>query len=142
MGYQAVRPCLTRRPSTGMISTPRRMLLRKLSCLLVPAILAASMPPIGRAQPAPAVDPRFAFADTTLLRDTLGIHFDRLFELADSLRLTPDTLRALSIRQGFTPQRMVFLADSLPTKVDRVGARLERERVNSLPHRNPAGGRP
>ena len=79
------------------------MLLRKLSCLLVPAILAASMAPNGGAQPAPAVDPRFAFADTTLLRDTLGIHFDRLFELADSLRLTPDTLRALSIRQGFTP---------------------------------------
>ena len=118
------------------------MLLRKLSCLLVPAILAASMAPNGGAQPAPAVDPRFAFADTTLLRDTLGIHFDRLFELADSLRLTPDTLRALSIRQGFTPQRMVFLADSLHTKVDSVGAWLEREQFNPLARRGKAGGAP
>jgi hypothetical protein len=84
------------------------------------------------------VDPRFAFADTTLLRDTLGIHFDRLFELADSLRLTPDTLRALSIRQGFTPQRMVFLADSLHTRVDSVGTWLLREQFNPLAHTGAA----
>src|SRR5215831_13451221 len=125
-----------------MISTPLRMLLRKLSCLLVPAILAASLAPNGGAQPAPAVDPRFAFADTTLLRDTLGIHFDRLFELADSLRLTPDTLRALSVRQGFTPQRMVFLAESLHTKVDSVGVWLLREQFNPLARQTKAGGAP
>src|SRR5512132_1083708 len=98
------------------------MLLRKLTCLLVPAVLAASIAPRGSAQPGPALDPRFAFADTTLLRDTLGIHFDRLFQLADSLQMTPDTLRALSVRQGFSPQRMIFLAESLHTKVDSVGS--------------------
>jgi len=112
------------------------MLLRKLSCLLVPIVLAVSIAPRGRAQPAPALDPRFAFADTTLLRDTLGIHFDRLFELADSLRMAPDTLRALSVRLGFPPQRMIFLADSLHTKVDSVGSWLERERFNPLATHN------
>ena len=75
---------------------------------------------------------RFAFADTTLLRDTLGLRFDRLFELADSLRLTPDTLRALSIRWGFVPSRLVELADSLRARVDSVGVILERERYNPL----------
>ena len=108
------------------------MLIRKLSCLALLALLAASIVARGSAQPAPALSPRFAFADTTLLRDTLGIHFDRLFELADSLQMTPDTLRALSVRMGFNPQRMVFLADSLHAKVDSVAAVLERERFNPL----------
>src|SRR5437763_1688164 len=50
----------------------------------------------GRAQQ--ATPSRFAFSDTTLLRDTLGLSFVRLFPLADSLGATPATLRALSIR--------------------------------------------
>jgi hypothetical protein len=106
------------------------MPIRKLSCLLIPALLGLSAVPQGRAQT--ASDPRFAFADTTLLRDTLGIRFERLFELAESLRITPDTLRALSIRLGFPPTRMVFLADSLRVRVDSVGSLLERELFNPL----------
>ena len=90
---------------------------------------ACSPPCCGRAQQAPRP---VSFADTTLLRDTLGLRFDRLFELADSLRLTPDTLRALSIRWGFVPSRLVELADSLRARVDSVGVILERERYNPL----------
>lgn len=84
----------------------------------------------GRAQ-APSGG-RFAFADTTLLRDTLDLHFDGLFQLADSLEITPDTLRALSIRYRFTLPRLVSLAESLSVPVDSVGPILERERYNPL----------
>jgi hypothetical protein len=72
------------------------------------------------------------FADTTLLRDTLGVTFGRLFPLADSLGLLPDTLRALAIRYRFTPTRLVHLAESLAVQVDSVGVVLERERFNPL----------
>jgi len=86
--------------------------------------------PPGRAQPAPPG--RFAFADTTLLRDTLGLHFDHLFPLADSLSLPPDTLRALSVRYRYSLARLIKLADSLGMPVDSVGAVLLRERLNPL----------
>jgi hypothetical protein len=103
----------------------------RLLYLLVPLALGlASAAAPGRAQV--ASDPRFAFADTTLLRDTLGLRFDRLFELADSLGLRPDTLRALSVRYGFVPSRMVELADSMRVRVDSVGVVLLRERFNPL----------
>ena len=82
----------------------------------------------GRAQQAPRG--RFAFADTTLLRDTLGLHFDGLFPLADSLGITPDTLRALSIRYRYTFTRLLKLADSLQMIVDSVGPVMFRERFN------------
>jgi len=104
---------------------------QRLALLLVPIVLGA----ISAALPGRAQTPsssRFAFADTTLLRDTLGISFTDLFELADSLRLTPDTLRALSVRYRFPPVRMVHLADSLGIPVDSVGVVLERERFNPL----------
>src|SRR2546422_1735980 len=84
----------------------------------------------GRAQVTPAA--RFAFADTTLLRDTLNLKFNGLFPLADSLHLPPDTLRALSIRYRLPLGRMVFLADSLRMPVDSVGAVMLRERYNPL----------
>ena len=96
---------------------------------LVVGALLGSLP--GRAQE--SSDARYAFADTTLLRDTLGIHFDRsLFRIADSLRLAPDTLRALSIRYRYAPARLVALSDSLHLPVDSVGVHLERERFNPL----------
>ena len=75
---------------------------------------------------------RFASADTTILRDTLDLHFDRLFVLADSLRATPDSLRALAIRFDIPLTRVVFLADSMRVPVDSVGPVLERERTNPL----------
>jgi hypothetical protein len=75
---------------------------------------------------------RLMFADTTLLRDTLGIRFGRLFTLADSLRMTPDTLRALAIRYRFAPERLVELADSMAVPVDSVGVVLLRARFNPL----------
>lgn len=103
----------------------------RLWILLVPLALGlASAAGPGRAQP--AVDPRFAFADTTLLRDTLGLTFDRLFEIADSLGMRPDTLRAISIRYGFVPMRLLVLADSMRVRVDSVGVVLIREQFNPL----------
>lgn len=80
-------------------------------------MVALALP--GRAQQ--SSPSRFAFADTTLLRDTLGLRFDRLFPLADSLGVVPDTLRALSIRYRLPLLRIVFLADSLQMPVDSVG---------------------
>jgi hypothetical protein len=75
---------------------------------------------------------RFVFADTTLLRDTLDLHFDGLFEIADSLAVTPDYLRALSVRYRIPITRLVHLSDSLAMPVDSVGAIMERERFNPL----------
>ncbi|NOT32551.1 MAG: hypothetical protein HOP12_00085 [Candidatus Eisenbacteria bacterium] len=106
--------------------------IRRLALPILPLVvcgLASAVLP-GRAQQ--AADARFAFADTTLLRDTLGLRFERLFEFADSLELLPDTLRALSIRFGFPPYRLVEMADSMRVRVDSVGAVLERERYNPL----------
>lgn len=85
----------------------------------------------GRAQ-TPPPDSRYAFADTTLLRDTLGLQFVRLFPLADSLGVTPDSLRALAIRYRFPIERIVMMADSMHVPVDSVGVTLERERFNPL----------
>ena len=106
------------------------MRLRSLRTLVVPVLLVLARALPGRAQE--ALPDRFAFADTTLLRDTLGLHFNRLFQLAESLRITPDTLRAISIRYRFPPLRMVSLADSLRVPVDSVGPFLEREQFNPL----------
>ena len=84
----------------------------------------------GRAQQ--AAGGRFAFADTTLLRDTLGLSFEGLFPLADSLKISPDTLRALSIRYRYSLAQMVRLSDSLGVEVDSVGPVMRRERFNPL----------
>lgn len=75
---------------------------------------------------------RYAFSDTTLLRDTLGLDFRRLFPAADSLEVTPDSLRAWMIRWRWDIPRLVFLADSLGMPVDSVGPVLWRERYNPL----------
>jgi hypothetical protein len=104
---------------------------RRLALLLLPAALEVVLAVLpGHAQQ--AASSRYAFADTTLLRDTLGLRFDRLFPVADSLSLTPDTLRALSVRYRWTLERLVWLADSLRMPVDSVGVYLERERSNPL----------
>ena len=112
------------------------MRFRQLRILSIPIILALARALPGRAQE--ALPDRFAFADTTLLRDTLGLHFERLFQLAESLRITPDTLRAISIRYRFPPLRMVSLADSLRMPVDSVGPFMERERFNPLARQQDA----
>jgi hypothetical protein len=105
---------------------------RRLALLLLPALLEIFLVVLpGRAQQE-SQSVRFAFADTTLLRDTLGIHFDRLFPLADSLMITPDSLRAQAIRYRLPLTRIVFLADSLRMPVDSVGTVMERERFNAL----------
>jgi hypothetical protein len=96
--------------------------------LVVPGVLA--FVPSGRAQ-AP-LSPRFAFADTTLLRDTLGLKFDRLFETADSLRMLPDSLRAQMIRYRLPMSRLIAMADSMGMPVDSVGIIIARERFNPL----------
>jgi hypothetical protein len=104
---------------------------QRLALLLVPLAIELILHALpGRAQEAGSS--RFAFADTTLLRDTLDLRFDRLFPLADSLRLTPDTLRALSIRYRTRLERLVELADSMRVPVDSVGPILDRERFNPL----------
>jgi len=105
--------------------------LRRLSLLLVPIALGVlSLVSPGRSQEAGGS--RFAFSDTTLLRDTLGLHFTGLFPLSDSLQVPPDTLRALSIRYLWSLQRLVHLADSLGVPVDSVGPVMDRERFNPL----------
>ena len=103
----------------------------RLAILLVPLLVGlfgSALP--GRAQQ--AAPARFAFADTTLLRDTLGLHFTGIFPAADSLQLAPDTLRALMIRYRYTLPRLIHLSDSLRVPVDSVGVVLERERFNPL----------
>ncbi len=109
----------------------------RLTLLLLPAaamVLALALP--GRAQQADAQrSARYAFADTTLLRDTLNLHFDGIFPTADSLQLTPDTLRALMIRYRMTLPRILKLADSLSVPVDSVGPVMLRELFNPLANR-------
>jgi hypothetical protein len=104
---------------------------------LVPLLLLAAAAWSYATSPARAQTPsaRFAFADTTLLRDTLDISFERLFPLADSLRVTPDSLRAFAIRYQMPLERLVFLADSLGMPVDSVGPVLAREQFNPLARR-------
>lgn len=110
-------------------------ILRRLLILAVPVALAVGVfAPAGRAQQTPVS--RYAFADTTLLRDTLDLHFDGIFPVADSLGMLPDTLRALMIRYRFPLDRLLFLADSMAVPVDSVGVVVDRERFNPL-----AGGR-
>lgn len=109
--------------------------LPRLLFLLVPLALGmmlAAMP--GRAQVGSGG--RYAFADTTLLRDTLNLHFPRLFPLADSLEVLPDTLRALSVRYLWSLERLVHLSDSLGVPVDSVGPVMARERFNPLAARS------
>ena len=99
--------------------------------LLVPLVVGLSaVAPPGRAQTGRTS--RFAFADTTLLRDTLGLHFENLYPVADSLGMTADTLRALSIRYRYPIERLLVLSDSLGAPVDSVGVILLRERFNPL----------
>ncbi len=98
--------------------------------VLLAASIALSWLP-GRAQE-PDDDARFAFADTTLLRDTLDLRFTRLFPLADSLRVPPDSLRAWSVRWRLPLERLVAVADSLRVPPDSVGPILDRERFNPL----------
>jgi hypothetical protein len=105
--------------------------LRKILLLVVPlAVVAASLAGSGRAQP--SLTGRFAFADTTLLRDTLGLVFGDLFHVADSLAVRPDSLRAWSIRLRVPVMRIVALADSLGMPADSVAPVLIRERFNPL----------
>lgn len=114
-------------PSTSRSSST---LLRRLILLCAPLALLLSLASgPGRAQTA---TDRWAFADTTLLRDTLNLTFARLFPLADSLQVTPDSLRAWSIRLRFPLERLVWLADSLAMPIDSVGPVLLRERFNPL----------
>jgi len=84
----------------------------------------------GRAQQAPGG--RFAFADTTLMRDTLGLTFEGLFPIADSLGMPPADLRDLSIRYRYSLARILKLSDSLHVVVDSVGPVMLRERFNPL----------
>ena len=107
------------------MTNPRRAAL---PFVLAAAALVAAATSGVQAQAPPS--PRFAFADTTLLRDTLGLRFDRLFETADSLGLLPDSLRAHIIRYRLPMQRLVFMADSMNVPVDSVGHVIARERFN------------
>ena len=105
--------------------------------LLLAGLLA--IVPTGRAQ-APTSS-RYAFADTTLLRDTLGLRFDRLFETADSLRMLPDSLRAHIIRYRLSMTRLVAMADSMGVPVDSVGVMIARELFNPFAAGNAAPSR-
>jgi hypothetical protein len=105
---------------------------RRLAPLLLLLFFAPLLiPRPGRAQ-TPDSNGGYAFADTTLLRDTLGLSFPRLFRLADSLHVTPDSLKAISVRYRWSLSRLVTMADSLGTIVDSVGPIMTRERFNPL----------
>ncbi len=101
---------------------------------LIPLLLLAAVAWSASIAPARAQTPsaRFAFADTTLLRDTLDLDFTDLFRLADSLRVQPDSLRAFAIRYATPIERLALLADSLGMPVDSVGPVLAREQFNPL----------
>ncbi len=103
--------------------------------LALPLFLLASLLPLlagpGRAQTT-NLGSKYMYADTTLLRDTLGLRFGGLFPLADSLRMDPASLRALSITYRWTLQRLVKMSDSLGIPIDSVGPYIERERFNPL----------
>jgi len=107
-----------------------RNLRRLLAGLVLVGLGLLAIVPSGRAQ-AP-LSARFAFADTTLLRDTLGLKFDRLFETADSLRMLPDSLRAQMIRYRLPMFRLIAMADSMGMPVDSVGVIITRERFNAF----------
>jgi hypothetical protein len=110
---------------------------RRLALLLLPAALELFLAVLpGHAQQE-AASSRYAFADTTLLRDTLGLKFDGLFPLVDSLQalgltVSPDSVRALSVRYRLTLDSLVSLAQGQNIPVDSVGSYLERERRNPL----------
>lgn len=112
----------------------------RLSLLLIPVfigLLSQAMP--SRAQQSGSA--RYAFADTTLLRDTLGLDFRALFPTADSLQMTPDTLRAFMVRYRLSIPRLLAVADSLGMPVDSVGPVLLRESFNPLASRAEGGRR-
>ena len=77
-------------------------------------------------------DPRYATWDTTLVRDTLGLTFERLFPLSDSLRVKPEDLKFLSTRWRWSLGRLVKMADSMDVPIDSVGPIIDRERFNPL----------
>jgi hypothetical protein len=104
--------------------------LRRFAVLAL--VLAAGSGAFGLPGRSQAQTSRFAFADTTLLRDTLGLKFDRLFETADSLGMLPDTLRAQVIRYRLPIHRLLVMSDSMHVAVDSVGTYIDRERFNPL----------
>ncbi len=114
--------------------------IRRLA-LTVLAVVAglAGLAPLARAQSPGSA--RFAFADTTLLRDTLGLHFDRLFQTADSLRMLPDSLRAQVIRFRLPIRRLLVMADSMGVPVDSVGSVILQESRNPLAAGNSVASR-
>jgi hypothetical protein len=110
--------------------------LRRLAILSL--ALAGGLGFLGLPGPSSAQTSRFAFADTSVLRDTLGLHFDHLLEAADSLtnayqrELTPDSLRAHIIRYRLPLPRLLALSDSMHVDADSVGIFIDRERFNPL----------
>jgi hypothetical protein len=120
------RPFPEPEPTSLGMTKIRRLLLLSVPALL--GLLSLALP--GRAQQ--PLSARFAFADTTLLRDTLGLDFSGLFERADSLRMLPDSLRSIMIRYRLPMIRLVTMADSMGVPVDSVGSVILRESYNPL----------
>lgn len=109
------------------MTRPRRL-------LLLPAALALLL----AASPGHAQDEAElvrAGADSTLLRDTLGLSFPRLFTLSDSLGIMPDSLRALSVRYRWPLTRLVWLADSLEVPMTGLAAAIRSQRLDRPPDR-------
>ena len=110
---------------------------RRLAILSL-ALVVGGLGSLGLPGGSAAQTSRFAFADTTVLRDTLGLHFDHLFEAADSLAnaygrdMTPDSLRAHIVRYRLPLPRLLAMSDSMRVPVDSVGVYIARERFNPL----------
>src|SRR5690349_13044833 len=115
----------------------------RLLLLPLPVVLAMALnAPQGRAQQPSGS--RFSFADTTLLRDTLGLHFQGIFEKADSLKgrgydTSPDQIRALMIQYRLPLDRLFAMADSMGVPIDSVGVMIAREAFNPFAIRRGVG---
>jgi hypothetical protein len=112
------------------MTRPRRLLLLLLPVALV--LLLAALP--GHAQD--EAELALAGADTTLMRDTLGLSFPRLFTLADSLGVLPDSLRAVSVRYRWPLTRLVSLADSLEVPMSGLDAAIRSQHLDRPSGRN------
>src|SRR5512143_4074255 len=100
--------------------------IRRLATLVLPLLLLLPLTMGSSRAQSSNSDSRYLFADTTLVRDTLGITFERLFPLADSLRMDPADLRSLAVRYQLTLARLLKLSDSLGVIIDSVGPIMER----------------
>jgi len=78
---------------------------------------------------------------TTLLRDTLGLHFGRDCSNRRQPAHVPDSLRAQVIPLSASRRRLLVMADSMGVPVDSVGSMILQESRNPLSAGNAVASR-